>query len=113
MGGYIRRLGGRLLNACEKNIVALRTFTLIVFVLLSFGFATYAVAQDTDQAPADGNSKLEPEQQKQLEEAGRLIAQAEELVGQKRFSEAIPLAKRVLTIRQQVLGKEHPDYLKG
>ncbi|MEQ8383717.1 MAG: tetratricopeptide repeat protein [Coleofasciculus sp. A1-SPW-01] len=45
----------------------------------------------------------------QLEEASQLNQQVIELYEQGKYDEAIPLAKRALAIRQQVLGQEHLD----
>ena len=44
-----------------------------------------------------------------LAEASQLTQQALELYQQGKYSEAIPLAKRALEIRQEVLGEEHLD----
>ncbi|BAY65055.1 peptidase-like protein [Calothrix brevissima NIES-22] len=52
---------------------------------------------------------LSAQQSAELAEAERLNQQVEQLYQQGKYSEAIPLAERALTIREQVLGKEHPD----
>ncbi|NEP51464.1 MAG: tetratricopeptide repeat protein, partial [Moorea sp. SIO3C2] len=45
--------------------------------------------------------------QRKLAEVSRLTQQVLELYQQGKYSEAIPLAKKALGIRQQVLGEEH------
>ncbi|MCP4350126.1 MAG: tetratricopeptide repeat protein [Desulfobacterales bacterium] len=48
-----------------------------------------------------------------LEEAARLNEQVVQLRNQGRYQEAIPLAKRVLTIREKIFGAEHLDVAKS
>ncbi len=49
------------------------------------------------------------EQRAALKEATGLNQQVERLYKEGKYSTAIPLAERVLLIREKVLGKEHPD----
>jgi len=44
-----------------------------------------------------------------LKDAEALKAQVEQLYGQGKYAEAIPLAQRVLAVQETVLGAEHPD----
>ncbi|BBD57794.1 peptidase-like protein [Nostoc sp. HK-01] len=50
-----------------------------------------------------------PEEQTALQEANELSQQVDKLYQEGKYSAAIPLAERVLAIREKVLGKEHPD----
>ncbi|MBD2210878.1 tetratricopeptide repeat protein [Nostoc linckia FACHB-104] len=52
---------------------------------------------------------LSAQQSAELAEAERLNEQVMQLYQQGRYSEAIPLAQRVLAIQEKVLGTEHPD----
>ncbi|MBE8968722.1 tetratricopeptide repeat protein [Nostocales cyanobacterium LEGE 12452] len=54
-------------------------------------------------------SPLSTNQSAQLAEAKRLEQQAEKLSNEGKYGEAIPLVERVLAIRKQTLGDEHPD----
>ncbi len=47
--------------------------------------------------------------QKGLDEATALNQQIEQLYDQQRYSEAIPLARRALAIREKALGPRHPE----
>ncbi len=47
--------------------------------------------------------------QKVLDEATALNQQIKQLYDQQRYSEAIPLARRALAIREKALGPRHPD----
>ena len=49
------------------------------------------------------------EQRAALKEATELNQQVDRLYKEGKYSTAIPLAERVLLIREKVLGKEHPD----
>ncbi|HKS26269.1 MAG TPA: tetratricopeptide repeat protein [Pyrinomonadaceae bacterium] len=44
----------------------------------------------------------------ELKEAGELSAQVVRLYGEKKYDEALPLAKRALKLREEKLGPEHP-----
>jgi CHAT domain-containing protein/Tfp pilus assembly protein PilF len=48
-------------------------------------------------------------QESSIQEAKQLTAQVEDLHGQGRYEQAIPLAQRALAIREKALGPEHPD----
>src|SRR5712691_9667985 len=48
-------------------------------------------------------------QEGSIQEAQELTKRVEQLYGQDRYDEAIPLAARALAIREKVLGPEHPD----
>jgi tetratricopeptide (TPR) repeat protein len=52
---------------------------------------------------------LRPALAQGLNEATALTQQVIQLNNQGRFSEAIPLARRALTIREKALGPDHPD----
>ena len=52
-------------------------------------------------APARGEDDLDA--------AEKLAEEAERLYGEGRYSEATPLAERVLAIREEKLGKDHPS----
>ncbi|MBD2355712.1 tetratricopeptide repeat protein [Tolypothrix sp. FACHB-123] len=52
---------------------------------------------------------LSAQQSAELAEAERLSQQVMQLYQQGKYSEAIPLAEKALTIREKVLGKEHLD----
>lgn len=51
--------------------------------------------------------KLTPEQSAQLGEASQLSASVVKLYNERKYDEALPLAKRAVEIREQVLGHEH------
>jgi tetratricopeptide (TPR) repeat protein len=51
----------------------------------------------------------EAEKQRLINEAEQLNQQVTELYNQGRFSEAIPLAQRALSIREKALGANHPN----
>ena len=55
------------------------------------------------------NQQFELAQSAELQEAERLNEQVEQLYEQGKYTEAIPLAEKVLAIREKVLGSEHPD----
>ena len=62
--------------------------------------------------PTVGQTTISQQQesgQEQLAKAKQLTQQVIELYKQGKYSEAIPLAKEALRIRQQVLGEEHPS----
>src|SRR5690242_2576104 len=48
-------------------------------------------------------------QSPELVEASRLAAEVVQLYNKKQYDEALPLSRRVLEIRQQALGPEHPQ----
>ena len=48
-----------------------------------------------------------------LDEATALNQQVIQLYNQARFSEALPLAQRALTIREKTLGPDHPDVARS
>ena len=50
-----------------------------------------------------------PAMAQQGEDADALNAQVIKLYGEGKYTDAIPLAKRVLTIREKALGPDHPD----
>ena len=52
---------------------------------------------------------LTEEQKKELEEAKKLNSQVVQLFQQRKYTEALPLAQKVLEIREKNLGPEHPD----
>ncbi|BAZ54048.1 peptidase-like protein [Nostoc sp. NIES-4103] len=52
---------------------------------------------------------LSAQQSAELEEAKRLIQQADQLYNEGKYSQAILLEERALAIREKVLGKEHPS----
>ena len=53
--------------------------------------------------------QLSAQQSAELEEAKRLHLQALQLYKEGKYTEGIPLAERVLAIREKILGKEHSD----
>ncbi|AKG24363.1 tetratricopeptide repeat family protein [Calothrix sp. 336/3] len=61
--------------------------------------------------PVTGQTQqpLSTQQLAELAEVERLYKQGIPLYQQGRYSEAIPLAKKALAIREKVLGREHPD----
>jgi CHAT domain-containing protein/tetratricopeptide (TPR) repeat protein len=54
--------------------------------------------------------QLTAAQQARLDEAKRLNKKVLHLYDQGKFGDAIPLAKQVLAIRNEILGEKHPDY---
>ena len=74
---------------------------------------TYTVIVNSYKQEERGSYQLSwreaTEEDIQLAQANQLSQQVWELKEQGKYSEAIPLAERVLRIRQQVLGQEHPD----
>jgi CHAT domain-containing protein/Tfp pilus assembly protein PilF len=54
--------------------------------------------------------RLEPAQRQLLRDAKHLNQEVENLGGQGKYDQALPLAVKALEIRKQVLGEEHPDY---
>jgi len=48
-------------------------------------------------------------QESELKKAKELDAQFTELFNQGRFAEALPIAEKVLSINEKMLGPEHPD----
>ena len=55
------------------------------------------------------NQPLQLAQSAELQEAEKLNQRVVELYQQGKYAEAIPLAEKVLAIREKVLGKEHPN----
>ncbi|WP_437758328.1 CHAT domain-containing protein [Sorangium sp. So ce1389] len=60
-------------------------------------------------APRDSHAQGATPSADALEEAARLNRDVVALYGQGRFDAAIPLAERVLGLREKALGKEHPE----
>ena len=56
---------------------------------------------------------LSPDQRRRLAEANHLNDRVVGLLAQGKHREALELAQKALTIRQQLLGEEHPDYAPG
>jgi TonB family protein len=52
-------------------------------------------------------AQVDPAKLDELAEANRINAQVETLFGERKLDEALPLARRVLEIRERLLGKEH------
>jgi CHAT domain-containing protein/Tfp pilus assembly protein PilF len=55
-------------------------------------------------------ARLQPEQRRQLAEAGRLNRKTLQLNGQGQFGPAVAVAQKVLALYKQVLGEQHPQY---
>ncbi|NEP23597.1 tetratricopeptide repeat protein [Moorena sp. SIO3I6] len=74
---------------------------------------TYTVIVTTDKPEERGRYRLSwreaSAKELSLAEASQLNQQAWVLYQQGKYSDAIPLAKRALEIRQEILGEEHPD----
>ena len=56
---------------------------------------------------------LSPDQRRRLAEANQLNQRIVELSAQGKYREALELAQKALTIRQQLLGEGHPDYAQS
>jgi CHAT domain-containing protein/tetratricopeptide (TPR) repeat protein len=76
-----------------KHQMKRRITTLLVLCLLLSGLSGLALAQDSNA---------------QMEEAEQFNKQVIALFNAGRYDEAIPLAKRVLTMYEKMLGSEHP-----
>ncbi len=61
------------------------------------------------EARTNNHQTTSSQQSPELEEANRLHQQVIQLYEQGKYDEAIPLAERVLEMRQKLLGTEHPD----
>ena len=72
---------------------SLRRFTMLLALCSALCFAADSVSAQSED----------------LAEALRLNAQVELLYRAGRYDEAVPLAERVLKIREKALGAEHPD----
>ncbi|MEC4807018.1 MAG: tetratricopeptide repeat protein, partial [Jaaginema sp. PMC 1080.18] len=74
---------------------------------------TYTVIANSYEAGATGNYSLEirtaTERDQALATADELNQQAMTLDSEGRYTEAVPLAKRALAIREEQLGENHPD----
>ncbi len=55
------------------------------------------------------NQPIQLAQSAELQEAEKLGQQVVQLYQQGKYTEAIPLAEKVLAIREKILGREHPD----
>ena len=75
-------------------------FLVVVVTILASG-ARQGSAQSPEPTPASRTENLA--------EADRLGKQADQLAEQSKFAEAVPLAERVLSLREQELGPMHPD----
>jgi CHAT domain-containing protein len=60
-------------------------------------------------SPQQQETTSSPPQSPELEEANRLHQQVVQLYQQGKYNEAIPIAERVLEIRERLLGENHPD----
>jgi tetratricopeptide (TPR) repeat protein len=91
------------------------TNALVVVTLPVSGIYT-AVANSVDRE-ARGEYRLQwrtaTSADEALAEAGQLAEKVEQLQGEGRYSEAIPLAEQVLGLRRRVFGENHPDVATG
>ncbi len=67
------------------------------------------LAQVPATVAGQANPPQSAQQSAELEEAKRLSEQVNQLYNQGQYAAAIPLAEQALTIREKVLGPEHPD----
>ncbi|MEC4807077.1 MAG: CHAT domain-containing tetratricopeptide repeat protein [Jaaginema sp. PMC 1079.18] len=74
------------------------------FLLLSLHLGTIPTLAQTEPTPT-----LTTEQTAQLAEANRLNQQALQMLREGQYETALPLARQALTIREQILGSNHPD----
>ena len=91
--------------------IKLVSWSVTIAVAIASGTALSCIALLVTDAKVTGQSQSPPsaEQSVDLEEAKRLNQQVIQLYQEGKYSTAIPLAERVLAIREKVLGKEHPD----
>ena len=94
------------------------SFVLLVWILavsVTAGQDRKAVSGASGAKPtgADANKDatpaLSPKDRKRLDEADALNGQHLRLLQQRKFAEAIPIARQVLAIREEILGPEHPQ----
>ncbi|MBC8123287.1 MAG: tetratricopeptide repeat-containing protein, partial [Gemmatimonadaceae bacterium] len=91
---------------CKSSCAAGLLLLVPLYIAGSSPFSHPASAQS---ATSDGSSRSAVEHQALLQEAEKLNAQVVQLYGQGKYVEAVALAEKVLSIRESVLGKEHPD----
>ncbi|MEQ8997942.1 MAG: tetratricopeptide repeat protein [Coleofasciculus sp. B1-GNL1-01] len=82
---------------------------LLALATLSLSIPTIALSQSPPPSPIPHPPSLIANEADDLAEAERLKQQVEQLYHQGQYSEAIPLAERMLTLYQNLYGEEHPD----
>ena len=87
----------------------MRLCLLTSILFLAMAGASAQTGPTTPAPTPQGAQPVSAEQMSALSEAVRLSRTVVELYGQKKYDEALPLAERVLSIREQVLGPAHPQ----
>jgi CHAT domain-containing protein/tetratricopeptide (TPR) repeat protein len=82
---------------------------LCLCLLLAVCWSLAAHSSAAAQGQKRPERPLTPEQAAQAAEASRLNEQALKLAGEGKHAEALPLAERVLVLRENALGHTHPD----
>jgi TonB family protein len=85
-----------------------KTLPVLITVLLlhpvSFAQPAFSAQQQPTATSQSGSKQLSPEQVADLAEAKRLSAEVVRLYNEKKYDDALPLAKRALEIRERVSG---------
>src|SRR5437016_14596095 len=84
----------------------MREICLILILVCLSPIASFA-ANDSSLVKPQQGQKLTPEESAQLEEAIKLSGRVVELYKDKKFDEALPLAKRAIDIRKRILGEQN------
>ena len=87
----------------QANLIKLASYSIVTAMTLGILVSTLREVSGQFQLPQSTQKSAE------LAEAERLDKRVLQLLREGKYTEGIPIAKKVLAIREKVLGKEHPS----